>query len=58
MNRNHQGAIARALARIPDHIRYSHLHRREVVEPEPEPRPVAVQPVQRSLFEMETNDGQ
>ncbi len=58
-------AIARALASIPDEIRYSHLAPRKIervvddeplpAAPEPEP-PRLVVPVQRTLFEMENAD--
>jgi hypothetical protein len=54
----HGSAIARILASIPPEIRFSVPREGEPVVDEPEPTPVAVHPVQRSLFEMETNDGQ
>lgn len=50
-------AITRVLASIPDEVRFRVT--REDERPElvkPEPKPVAPQPIQPSLFEMERND--
>lgn len=52
-------AIARILATIPDEIRFRAPRESGQTEaPKPEPKGVAVQPIQPSLFEMETKDGQ
>ena len=61
MRGDQHSAIARALASIPDEIRFSYRYRRDpeapVEQPEqvedPEVMSVASHPAQRTLFEME-----